>query len=188
MKLLLLFGIISSVLIVGSIFLFFIAILKKKMSFFYFSLILSFLGLGIGIYSGFNFIYKSYSKISKSLEPRTNEEIYEAIFMGIPNKCTVVLEAQDQIFPIIDVAIYLHFKTCDAELNRILKQQKYEVGILAITEVDAASNSMDPDWFKPSKMGDSIHVYTYNKDDIGNYQTLFVSKKKDEVYCIDIWE
>ena len=158
------------------------------MAVFYFALTFSFFGLVVGIYTGFTFVYKSYSKISKSLEPRTNEEIYAAIFKGIPNKCTVVLETQDQMLPVIDVAIYIHFKTCEAELNRILKQQQYEMSILVKNEDDTTSNSKDPEWFEPSKMGESIYVYTYKKDDFGNYQTLFVSKKKDEVYCIDVWE
>jgi hypothetical protein len=188
MQLLLFLGIITFLLIVGSIILFLIAVVKKKMAVFYFALIFSFFGLVVGIYTGFTFVYKSYSKISKSLEPRTNEEIYAAIFKGIPNKCTVVLETQDQMLPVIDVAIYIHFKTCEAELNRILKQQQYEMSILVKNEDDTTSNSMDPEWFEPSKMGDSIYVYTYKKDDFGNYQTLFVSKKKDEVYCIDVWE
>lgn len=122
------------------------------------------------------------------MKPRTKEEIYAAIFKGNPNKCTVVLETQDQILPVIDVAIYLHFKTCKAELNRILKQQEYEMDVLVNNEDDTTSNSMGPDWFDPSKMGDSIYVYTYKKDALGNYQTLFISNKRDEVYCIDVWE
>ena len=188
MQLLLFLGIITFLLIAGSIILFLIAIVKKKMAVFYFALILSFFGLGVGIYTGFTFINKSYSKISKSLEPRSSEEIYAAIFKGNPNKCTVVLETQDQMLPVIDVAIYLHFKTCEAELNRILRQQEYEMSILVNNEDNTTSDSMDPDWFEPSKMGGSIYVYTYKKDDFGNYQTLYVSKKKDEVYCIDVWE
>jgi hypothetical protein len=92
------------------------------------------------------------------------------------------------MLPVIDVAIYLHFKTCEAEINRILKQQHYDMTVFVKDDVDTTSNSIHPDWFEPSKMGDSIYVYTYKKDDFGNYQTLFVSKKKDEVFCIDVWE
>jgi hypothetical protein len=181
-------GIIALILFITSIIFFLIAISKKKMTLFYLALLLSFLSVGVGLSAGFIFIQKSYMKISKSLEPRTKEEIYTAIFKGNPNKCTVVLETQDQVLPVIDVAIYLHFKTCEAELNRILKQQHYEMSVLEKNNFDTA-NSLGPDWdwFKPLEMSDSIFVYTYKKDELGNYQTLFVSKKKDEVYCIDVW-
>ena len=179
-------GIIALTLFLASIIFFLISISKKKMPLFYLALFLSFLSVGTGLYAGFVFIQKSYIKISKSLEPRTNEEIYAAIFEGNPNKCTVVLKTQDQVLPVIDVAIYLHFKTCEEELNRILKQQEYEMNILVKNEADTTSISIGPDWFKPSKMSDSIYVFTYKKDDFGNYQTLFVSKKKDEVYCMDV--
>jgi hypothetical protein len=181
-------GIIALFLFIASIIFFLIAISKKKMPLFYLALILSFLGVGTGLYAGYVFIQKSYFRISDSLKQRTGDEIYAALFDGKPDKCTVVLEKQDQILPIIDVAIYLHFKTCEAELNRILKQQEYEMDVIVSNEDDTTSNSMGPDWFEPSKMGDSVNVYTYKKDDFGNYQTLFISKKRDEVYCIDVWE
>jgi hypothetical protein len=188
MQLIILLGIIALFLFIASIVFFLIAFSKKKMPLFYLALILSFLGLGTGIYTGYVFIQKSYNRISASFKQRTGDEIYAALFDGKPNKCSVVLEKQDQVLPIIDVAIYLHFKTCEAELNRILKQQEYEMDLQVNKEDDTTSNSMDPEWFELSKMGDSIYVYTYKKDDFGNYQTLFVSKKKDEVYCIDVWE
>ena len=181
-------GIIALFLIIASIIFFLIAISKKKMPLFYLALILSFLGVGTGLYTGYVFIQKSYFRISDSLKQRTGDEIYAALFEGKPNKCTVVIEKQDQILPVIDIAIYLHFKTCEAELNRILRQQEYEMSILVNNEDNTTSNSMGPDWFEPSKMDDSIYVYTCKKDDFGNYQTLFISKKRDEVYCIDVWE
>lgn len=179
-------GLISFVFIVGSIVLFFVAITKKKMSTFYFALILSLIGVGFGIYTGFSVLSKSYSKISKSLEPRTKEEIYAALFDGNPTNCSVVLETQDQVLPVIDFAIYLHFKTCETELNRILNLKRYEKEVLVNKEKDNTINTTNPDWFEPLKMGDSIMVYTSKKDDFGNYQTLYVSKNKDEVYCIDV--
>ena len=182
-----LLGVFSLILLIGSIVFFFIAIAKKKMPLFYIALVLSFVGVGTGLFAGYTFLYKSYIKISDAFKPRTGAEIYAALFDGKPDKCTVVLEKQDQIIPVIDVAIYLHFKTCEAELNRILKQQRYEMRVLVNKEKDTSTSTLEPNWFEPSKMGDSIYVYTYKKDDFGNYQTLFVSKKKHEVYCKDIW-
>jgi hypothetical protein len=178
-------GIIALFLFIASIIFFLIAISKKKMPLFYLALILTFFGVGTGLYAGYVFIQKSYTRISDSLKQRTGDEIYAALFDGKPNKCTVVLEKQDQVLPVIDVAIYLHFKTCEAELNRILKQQHYEMSLLEKYDFDTSSTT-EPDWFKPLKMSDSIFVYTYKKNDFGSYQTLFVSKKKDEVYCIDV--
>jgi hypothetical protein len=182
-----LLGISSMIMIIGSVIFFFIAIAKKKMPLFYFALLLSFAGVGTGLFAGYKFLYKSYVKISDSLKPRTGEEIYAALFDGNPNECTKVIEKQDQVVPVIDVAIYLHFKTCESELNRILKQQQYVKSVLVKNEEDTTSNSINPDWFEPLKMDDSVYVYTYKKDDFGNYQSLFVSKKKDEVYCKDVW-
>ena len=182
-----LLGVFSLILLIGSIVFFFIAIAKKKMPLFYLALLLSFVGVGTGLFAGYTFLYKSYIKISDAFKPRTGTQIYAALFDGNPNECTEVIEKQDQVVPVIDVAIYLHFKSCEAELNRILKQQQYEMSVLVKNEEDTTSNSIDPDWFEPSKMGDSVYVYTYKKDDFGNYQSLFVSKKKHEVYCKDIW-
>ena len=179
-------GIIAMFQFIASIIFFLIAISKKKMPLFYLALILSFLGVGTGLYAGYVFIQKSYTRISDSLKQRTGDEIYAALFDGKPNKCTVVFEKQDQVLPVIDVAIYLHFKTCEAELNRILNQQEYKMDVLVNNEDDTTSNSMDPNWFELSKMGDTIYVYTYKRNDFGSYQTLFVSKKKDEVYCMDV--
>lgn len=179
-------GIASIILVIGSIVFFFIAIAKKKMPLFYLALLLSFAGVGTGLFAGYKFLYKSYVKISDAFKPRTGEEIYAALFDGNPNECTKVIEKQDQVVPVVDVAIYLHFKTCESELNRILKQQQYEMTVLVKNEEDTTPNSIDPDWFEPLKMGDSVYVYTYRKDDFGNYQSLFVSKKKDEVYCKDV--
>ena len=124
MQLIIILGITMIFLFIGSIIFFLIAIIKKKMPLFYLALLLSFVGVGTGFFICYKFLYKSYSKISKSLEPRTGEEIYATLFDGNPNECTNVIEKQDQVVPKIDVAIYLHF-TRGMNFNQIANQLGY---------------------------------------------------------------
>ena len=43
-------------------------------------------------------------------------------------------------------------------------------------------------WFTPKSLGDSLLVYEYKKDELGNGQILYVSKEMDEVFCKDVWD
>lgn len=174
-------------LFIGSIIFFLIAIIKKKMPLFYLALLLSFVGVGTGFFICYKFLYKSYSKISKSLEPRTGEEIYATLFDGNPNECTNVIEKQDQVVPKIDVAIYLHFLTCSKEIKRILAQHEYELTKLSTKDFRDADES-GVGWFTPKSLGDSVLVYEYKKDELGNGQILYVSTEMDEVFCKDFWD
>jgi len=104
---------------------------------------------------------------------RTGKEIYASLFDGNPAKCTQVLEALDQVLPKIDVAIYLHFKTCSKEIERILAQHNYKQELISIKQIDKIDRD-GLEWFKPENLGDSLFVYQYQKDNSGNGQTLYI--------------
>ena len=187
MQVIIILGITTLFLFIGSIIFFLIAITKKKMPLFYLALLLSFVGVGTGLFAGYRFLYKSFVKISDSLKPRTGEEIYAALFDGNPNECTNVIEKQDQVVPKIDVAIYLHFLTCSEEIKRILAQHEYELTKLSTKDFRYADES-GVRWFIPKLLGDSVLVYEYKKDELGNGQILYVSTEMDEVFCKDVWD
>jgi hypothetical protein len=180
-------GIATLILFVGSVIFFLIAITKKIMPLFYLALLLLFVGVGTGLFASYKFFYKSYVKISDSFKPRSGEEIYAALFDGNPNECTNVLEKQDQVVPKIDVAIYLHFKTCPEEIKRIIAQHEFEYTKLSTKDFSITKES-GVGWFKPEILGDSILVYYFKKDELGNCQMLYVSTKMDEVFCKDVWD
>jgi len=173
-------------LLIGAIVVFLIAISKKHMPLFYLAILLFFSTLGTGTWTGFRFLEKSYKKVDSIFKPRTGEEIYTALFDGNPNKCTQILEKQDQVIPKIDIAIYLHFKSCPTEIERILSLHSFEIDTLLAKDI--LNSTIDPHWFKPKNLSDTILVYHYNKDELGNGQTHYVSKEKDEVFCKDIWD
>ena len=74
------------------------------------------------------------------LKPRTGDEIYSALFGKTNNSCLKVLNQQDQIVPKIDYAIWLHFKTCPNELNRILQLHNFKTEKQASKDWHATSS------------------------------------------------
>ena len=76
-------------------------------------------------WTGYQFVTKSYKKVADILKPRTDDEIYNALFGKRKFDCVNVLNKQDQVIPKIDYAIWLQFETCPEELKRILSQHEF---------------------------------------------------------------
>lgn len=163
-----------------------IGIVKKNKIFITVSVCLLVVSVGFGVYVAYDLYSKSVKKISDLLKPRTGEEIYDALFGKAKHDCVEILNYRDQTVPKIDYAIKLHFITCPAELNRILSLYEFDENIISTKAMRSESESQADEWFAPEKMGDSILIYVYNKDDYGNDLIIYSSLEKSEVFCIDI--
>lgn len=126
---------------------------------------------------------KSLTKISDSLKPRTDLEIYEALFGNSPSDCVEILHRQDQVLPKIDGAIYIHFKTCPEELSRILSQFEYKEEIINVVRTTART-----DWRDHESLGDKLTKYEYVIQEGRNIRTLWVTLNGEEVLCRDIFD
>lgn len=136
---------------------------------------------------------KSYRKIREKIDDievvhtRSGIEIYEALFDPRETDCIQILHYKDQIIPKIDVAIYLHFKTCPAELQRILSKQDYRSKTIA-----TKGNSLDiPNgsgiaWLDIASLGDSVNVYEYASPNRRNIQTIWTNVAGNEVFVRDV--
>jgi len=88
----------------------------------------------------------------------------------------------------MDVAIWLHFKTCPEELERILSRKEFKM------EKAAAGNlyfepqpSANEKWFNPKKLGDTVLIFTWY-DERNNRQEIYCSMDSTEVYLKDIFD
>lgn len=139
-------------------------------------------------YTGYKFISKSYRSVTEAFKPRTGEEIYTALFGKDQFHCTRVINHQDQVVPVIDYAIWLHFNTCPEELDRILSAKPFEKEKTSTKGWNTTGPLANDNWFKPELLGDTILVYTFKKDDYGNGQIIYTNLDKTEVYCQDVWD
>ncbi len=124
----------------------------------------------------------AYSKVSNALKSRSGEEIYLALFGTSQNECVKVLEKTDQLIPRIDDAIYLHFTTCPAELNRILNQNQYSF------RKTSTKDFTNQNWWKPQTLGDSALFFEYVHPDGRRVQQVYSSADSSEVYYKDIFD
>lgn len=163
-----------------------LAIVKKRLKLVFVSVAIMFIGLACSGWTAYLFLAKSYESVKGIFEPRTGEEIYEALFGKTDNKCLTVIKSQDQVVPKIDYAIWLHFKTCPDELKRVLQLHSFQFEKQSSKAIHADSPSENDKWFKPENLGDSVLIFKYKKDEYGNGQTLYSSLDSTEVYCVDV--
>jgi hypothetical protein len=163
-----------------------VGIVRKKRNLIIICMISIFLTFGFGMYTGYKFISKSYNKVTSFLKPRAGEEIYKALYGKSLSGCVKILHYQDQVVPKIDYAIWLHFKTCPDELNRILAIQHYDSKTISTSGIISCGPSANENWFRPELLGDSILVFYYKKDEYGNGQEIYCNLDSTEVYCKDI--
>lgn len=147
------------------------------------------LGLGVLVagWAAYRTSYKSYRHLAEAIRPRTGEEIYAALFGSARPGCLQVIKYQDQVVPRIDVAIWLHYRTCPRELNRVLTRLPYTRRVVPTstlaTELPA---SQMISWFAPRQLGDTAIVYEYATPDNRNIRTFWTSLDSTEVFYQDI--
>ena len=143
--------------------------------------------LGVATWTGYTVIHRTAHKLTGALAPRTGEEIYRALFGPGQSDCVKVTHAQDQVIPRIDPAIWLQFKTCPAELQRILSLHPFDFGkVPTASWTEGVPYGETIDWVNPQAMGDTILVFEYARDDGKNIQTLWASTDSTQVLCRDI--
>jgi len=143
--------------------------------------------LSLGGLTGYKLVTKSYYKVTKTLKPRTGDEIYDGLFGKRETNCVKVLNYQDQVVPKIDYAISLHFETCSSELKRILSRHEFSAEKLPTKEWNAKIPYGETlHWFNPTTLGDTIMVYEYSTTKNRNIQTLWTTLDSTEIFCRDI--
>jgi flagellar basal body-associated protein FliL len=150
------------------------------------SLIVLLAFLVCAVWTGYKMANKTYSKVAQAFKPRTGDEIYEALYGKRQTNCVNILDYQDQVIPKIDYAIWLHFKTCKAELKRILSLHSYEYQVVSTHKWNTQGPTANENWFKPESLGDSILTFIYSKDNYGNGQYIYSSLDSTEVFVKDI--
>lgn len=140
---------------------------------------------GLFGYSSFLFVTKTIDKVQSTFDERSGDEIYEALFDKKETDCVKVLHYQDQVIPKIDVAIWLHVKTCPTEVKRILRKHEFsrKIEIHQKSTIPLTDNIY---WFKPEELGDTIIVFKYSSKNAKNIQTLWINMDSTEVFCRDI--
>jgi hypothetical protein len=169
-------------LFIISLSLFLFGFFRKKKILIFISAGICFIFLGIAVYTGWSIVSKSVHRVSEILKPRTGEEIYSQLYGKPQFGSLTILNFKDQIVPKVDTAIMLHFKTCPAELNRIVAGHDFTLEKKSTQGWDSGEN----DWFKPDLLGKTILVYKYQKDEFANEEIIYSNLEQTEVYCIDI--
>lgn len=95
-------------------------------------LLLSIGGLAGGAYRAVGYLrsalrgrtgQKVYEGFCSALRGRTGQEVYEGFFGRSPAGCVRVTKYQDAVVPVMDMTVWLHFRTCPAELRRIIRRR-----------------------------------------------------------------
>ena len=139
----------------------------------------------IGIFGVVKTSKKTINKISEIGKPRNGNEIYESLLGKPETDCVKILNYQDQTIPKIDYAIWLHFKTCPKELERIINRKKFNTEKISTKNLEFEQPNSNENWFEPQKMGDSILTFKYY-DERNNGQEIYCSKDSTEIYLKDI--
>lgn len=142
---------------------------------------------GFAGWAGYVALHKAKNRVVNTFRPRTGDEIYVGLFGRGKVACTQVFESQDQVVPKIDYAIWLHFKTCPQEFQRILTRHQFSQRKEATANWLGNIPSVGADkWWRPQVMGDTIMVYQYTSKNGRNIQILIASRDGTEVFCEDI--
>jgi hypothetical protein len=147
-----------------------------------------------GIWFGQGFMSKLYNKLKYArfdnpLRKKSGEEIYMALFGSSTQSCVQVLNNVDQIVPRLDCCIWLEFKTCKSELDRIISLRTYKIKHLPVTDSIGYSISYSPrpEWFKPHMLGDTIiMLQNYNPQDPNHDRVLFFSRDSVHAFYCDM--
>jgi len=163
MKEIIIYGILTGLTVVGFIGLLILGLIRKRRNLIISSIVIFLVAISLGITAGYKIITKSYNEISEILEPRSGEEIYNALFGKTDNECLKTIDHQDQVIPKIDYAIWLHFKTCPEECSRILSEFDYSKEDLETKSWKSGTPLAENiEWWKPKEMG-ALGCNLYNQ-------------------------
>ncbi len=181
--------ILSVVFLLGFVTLLLFGLIKAKKiwaGFAFLLLIASIVSGGFAAHTAFVYSKRMYVNFKDWFTPRNGLEAYEAL-LGKPNPCVEIIHFQDQYIPKIDYAIWLHFKACPEEINRLVMPKSLEFVPINVSQSLAEGPLAHDNWFDPKSMGDTV-LHASAIDDYGNGQEWFVSLDSTEVYLMDIWD
>lgn len=185
--------VISLLLITGISFLVFlvfllIGIIKKNLRLVLISVLIFVISSVVGVWSIIVVTKKAYDRFSELAEPRSGFIIYTSLFGQPHSDCLEMINYKDQLIPKIDVAIWLHFKTCPEELGRIVRRKEFKMEKIAAANLHFEQQpSANENWFDPKKLGDTVLIFTWY-DERNNGQEIYCSTDSTEVYLKDIFD
>jgi hypothetical protein len=118
-------------------------------------------------------------------------EIYTTIFDRPARNCVEVLNRMDQMVPRLDCCIWLEFKTCPAELKRIIGKGNFSQRTSPASDstIDIPPFQPAPSWWKPSILGDGlVQVADQTPDNPNRALILLFSKDSTHAFYCDMAE
>jgi hypothetical protein len=178
--------IITGIVFLLSILCFFLSVIRKKLLILYLALFFLFSAMCTGAYSVYVLISKTRNRIADYFRPRSGAQIYTALFGEPDVNCVQVKNHKDQLVPRLDCCIWLEFRTCPAELDRILKQKQYIRSLVAGPDIKQPGNdgSEKPFWWTPEVLGDTVTVMYSEEPD--RWITFYISKDSSKVFYKDM--
>jgi hypothetical protein len=122
-------------------------------------------------------------------QPRTSEKIYFVLFGRSIKDCSEIINLTDQIVPRLDCCIWLEFKTCPAELKRIIALEKYTSTTVASSDLDhhLPTYSPRPEWWTPHKLNTAVTLLrSYNPENPNRDKILIFAADSAHVYYCDM--
>jgi hypothetical protein len=159
MKEVLIWAFISATIIFACVLTIIIGVIKKKRSVLLISIIAFIFFMCSFAFTVYKLVTKSYNKVTNIHKPRTGEEIYTSLFGKAQRDCVKIINFQDQIVPKIDYAIWLQFRTCPEELERILSQVPYEKREESTNLWNSSGPLTGENWWKPESLGDRVLIF-----------------------------
>lgn len=185
--------IIGLICIIAFLFLFVTGIKFKSLNRIMFSIGFLLLSIFCSLWFSFIAIGKAYNKVkeyipdtSKIFQQRQPYEAYAALFGAPIDSCLKPLRLMDQVVPRLDCCIWLEFKACPTEINRIISLNIYKVSEHSSSDTLSylPGYSPRPDWWTPHTLGDKIIVF---RDDskIPNHEKILIisSDSSHAFYC-----
>ncbi len=162
-----------------------VGIMRKSLNIVLFSVAACLLAMAAGSVAAYKFFRGSYQVIKSVTKTRTGSEVYAAVFGKPESGCVEVLEYFDPVVPVMDDALVMCFKTCPAEVSRILSQRKYEVEKVPINDVSSSYRNYCPQCYTAKLFGDSVWEYKYERG--RNLAYAYVSADSTHVFYMDIY-
>ena len=185
MQSLIIFASLAVIFLAGFAVTMILSIVKRQRVFLLISLTCLVLCCSAGGYAMYLTLSKTSNKLQSVLKPRDGIAIYRALFGSSELNCVEILDRQDQIVPRLDVGIFLHFRTCESEIKRIVKKAELTArGVLSNEQTSIGQS--EPSWFQPILLGDSVFVWKYSRETGNNWRALYVDKNMSEAYYSDI--
>ena len=188
---------LSGLLLVAFLIILVIGLIKRKRKAILSSLFILIAFLCCAAITAYKVVAKSYNKAktidlvkSKTTETnaRSGENIYGSLFGKSSINCLDVTNHQDHSVPFLDCCIWLELKTCPDEMQRLLKQERFELSKAdkLLLDLKMPNSGERPKWWNPMSLGDTVLVYEYHHSDADRKQVFFLSTDSSRAFYYDM--